>query len=612
MTPMGDGARCLADELEGVARVVPPGNGDGDGAIGRTMFDVAGSTDLGLTVLLAQERVQLAPSQSLVRIVSRLDGRRYLGMVSAGPFAEPDSLPADSPILLTVATRGGEYLPRYHGRVQVKLLGEELADGSLVPPRLRPLPHSPVHLLDDAETARVLRAEGDLRLGLAVGHDRVVVGVPSDSKSVLPRHTAILGTTGGGKSNTVAGLVRQAQAAGLAVVLLDVEGEYTFLHEPTDQPRLRSVLAERGLEPGGVPVERMGLFHLVGRESTHPQHPRRCPFSLQFARLSPYTVMEMLGLNDAQTDRYLYAYEVAKAVLRDLGLFPEKKADPDERQRQERFLSRLDEFERGYPRLRLSLLLDVVDHCKAAVTKSAFRPFNTVLRDEAGQEALKKHTGGKSLPGSAASWGKLHSLLWRLHRLGVFDRHESGGRFLQYRDLLKPGEVSVIDLSDAGLTELSNIAVADVLRGLQEAQDAAYRDFEAGKAAAPPRVLLVIEEAHEFLSAERIEKMPHLFGQLSRIAKRGRKRWLGLAFVTQLPQHLPRAVFGLVNNYVLHKITDPQVVQTLRHTVSGIDESLWARLPGLAAGQAVVSFGHMTQPLLTSIDPAPCRLRMVD
>src|SRR5205807_4380803 len=134
-----------------------------------------------------------------------------------------------------------------------------LADGSLAPPRLRPLPHSPAYLLDDADTARLLRAGGDLRLGLAAGHDSLVVGVPSDAKAVLPRHTAILGTTGGGKSTTVAGLVRQAQAAGMAVILLDVEGEYTHLHEPTDDPRMLSGLRERGLSPGGVPAARMGL-----------------------------------------------------------------------------------------------------------------------------------------------------------------------------------------------------------------------------------------------------------------------------------------------------------------------------------------------------------------
>jgi DNA helicase HerA-like ATPase len=163
------------------------------------------------------------------------------------------------------------------------------------------------------------------------------------------------------------------------------------------------------------------------------------------------------------------------------------------------------------------------------------------------------------------------------------------------------------------MSELSNIVIADLLRGVQEAQDEAYERYESASGApAPTRVLLIVEEAHEFLGAERIEKMPILFQQVARIAKRGRKRWLGLVFVTQLPQHLPRQVFGLVNSYILHKITDPQVVSALQRTVSGIDEALWARLPGLAPGQAIVSFPHMALPLLVAMDPTPARLRLVD
>jgi DNA helicase HerA-like ATPase len=135
--------------------------------------------------------------------------------------------------------------------------------------------------------------------------------------------------------------------------------------------------------------------------------------------------------------------------------------------------------------------------------------------------------------------------------------------------------------------------------------------MDVGAVAAPTRTVVIIEEAHEFLSAERIEKAKTLFQQVARIAKRGRKRWLGLVFVTQLPQHLPRQVFGLVNSYILHKITDAEVVSTLRRTVSGVDAGLWDRLTGLAPGQAIVSFSHMAWPLLVSIDPTPAELRLV-
>src|SRR5688500_15417579 len=165
----GEGLRRRLDaDIAAAGGPVPE---EPEGSVGRTTFDLPGSEDGTVTVLLRGDRVQGAPAQALVRVESRADGRRYLGVVSAGPFAEPDGLRGDSPLLTTMATQGCSYLPAFHGRVQVTLLGEELADGTLAPPRLRPLPHSPVFRLSEAEAAAVLRAGGDLRLGLAVGHE---------------------------------------------------------------------------------------------------------------------------------------------------------------------------------------------------------------------------------------------------------------------------------------------------------------------------------------------------------------------------------------------------------------------------------------------------------
>jgi DNA helicase HerA-like ATPase len=596
------------------------------GAIGVTMFDLPNSEDGSVTVVLPKENIAQAPSQALVRITDREDGRSYLGVVSAGPFAEPDSLRGDSPMLITATARGGVYLPPYHGRLQVAVLGEEI-DGrgavTLTPPRFRPRPNSPVRVLADAEAQAVLRCGGDIDLGLMVGYEGVEVGVPSDDKSVLPRHTAILGTTGGGKSTTVARLVVEAQAAGMAVVLLDVEGEYTHLHEPTEDQRMLAGLAQRGLEPRGVPADRMTLYHLVGRETANPEHPNRHEFSLRFDRLSPYTIIEILGLNEAQTDRFLFAYDMAKVVMRKLGLFPQAHRSHEEQAGQERMLLDLDEFSTGYPMLTLAFLADIVSACLERVdTAHAWEPRHPSLESDAGAAAVNEalHSGEKgkfSGPGNAASWGKLLSLLRRLQRLHVFDRTDGDVRPVRYSDLVRAGTVSVVDLSDSTMSELSNIVIADLLRGVQLAQDRAYAEHEKALArgedsTAPAPVLVIIEEAHEFLSAERIEKLETLFKQVATIAKRGRKRRLGLVFVTQLPQHLPRQVFGLVNSYILHKITDPQVVSTLQRTVSGIDEGLWKKLPGLAPGQAIVSFPHMAQPLLVSVHPAPAKLRLAD
>jgi len=69
---------------------------------------------------------------------------------------------------------------------------------------------------------------------------------------------------------------------------------------------------------------------------------------------------------------------------------------------------------------------------------------------------------------------------------------------------------------------------------------------------------------------------------------------------------------GLINNWVLHKNSDSNVVSRLRRSVGGIDDSLWGRLPNLAPGQAIVSFTSLARPLLAAVDPTPSKLLMVE
>lgn len=570
------------------------------GAAGFTMFDSPNSEDNTVTVLMQPDNLANLASQSLVRIKSK-DDRRYLGIVVKGPFAEPDGLRADATMLVVSVSRGGILMPKYHGRVQVEIVGEE-RDGSVVPPRLRPLPNSPVFTLDPEETAEVLRLAGSLQLGLVVGQEDLVVSIPADRKDVLPRHTAILGTTGGGKSTTVARLISEAQKAGLAVVLVDVEGEYTHLHEPTDDPKMVAALARRDLEPCGV--SGTAIRYLVGRETANPTHPDRKQFSLELARLSPYTVMDILDLSEAQQQRFLKAYDIAKQMLREVGIYPQK-GDKDQEQR----ALELDEFEEGYPSLTLRQLISVAWVCDQVAEKvdkddiAVAEPAFGARKDD----LLKKVYASK--PDSPISWRALLGKLGRLNRLQVFDNPKA--RPLDYAEMLNPGRVSVIDLSDTGTPVLNNLVIADVLRGILHQQEQNYAAAKNEKRPFLP-TLIIIEEAHEFLSDKRIDKMQNLFQQVERIARRGRKRWLGLVFVTQAPEHLPQELLGLINNFVLHKIKGERVVTGLSRSIGGVDEGLWKRLPNLAPGQAVVSFMHLSRPLLVAIDPAPCKLRMVE
>jgi len=576
------------------------------GSIGRTMFDTPGATDNTITVLLPTESLQLVPSQALVRVKSHPDERHYLGIVVAGPFAEPDGLRADAPAIVTTAVRGATFMPRYHGRVQVEIIGEQLDTGTLVPPRFRPLPNSPVFVLNSAEKAKILSVDGTMLLGVAAGDEAIDVKIAGDRKSVLPRHTGVLGTTGGGKSTTVSRLVAEAARDNYAVILLDTEGEYTQINEPTTDPTMLASLAQRGQMPEGIPNTR--IFTLVGKETSNPNHSSIVPFTLQFSAMSPFVVEELLDLNDAQKQRFEKAYDTTKHILQDLGIFPRRGNSEDVRVSIE-----LDEFDTGYPRMRLANLYDVVALIHAVIGKE--EPDTVYLRspefagDPKDQIFTRIRTAATGTS-NVLSWRALLGKLSRLMRLNVFDHPNA--RPLDHDSLLQPGRVSIFDLSDTDSPLLNNLVIADLLRGTQRTQDEHYQASQIPGGGPLTKTLIIIEEAHEFLSEERLAAMPHLFQQVARIAKRGRKRWLSLVFVTQLPQHLPRQVLGLVNNFVLHKINDAVTISRLKSTIAGIDDALWQRLPGLAPGQAIVTFTSMTRPLLVAVDATPAKLRMID
>jgi DNA helicase HerA-like ATPase len=564
------------------------------------MFDTPSSDDGSVTTLLPPEHIETLPHQALVRIKSS-DGRTYLGVVVAGPFAEPDGLRADAPILVTVTVRGGVLMPKYHGRAQIALLAEELPGQppTYVPPRRRPRPNSRVFVLDPVETAAFLHTDGDIPLGVLEGNDEIEVGTVSQLKAVLPRHLGILGTTGGGKSTTVSGMIARAQATGIATILLDTEGEYTAINEPTDDPNMVRALERRDAHPAGVPNTH--VYHLVGRESANPAHPARREFSLRFSELSPHAFAEILELTDAQQERFLKAYDATKRALAVLNVFPANAQESRE-------LLDLDELESGYPRMTLTHLYDMIRVFESIVAKGGTDPhlfspaFNGKLQD------LKQIAQG-SPSSSPPSWRALMGKVGRVMRFNIFDTKAAPP--LDYKDLVRPGHVSIIDLSDTDFSQVNNLVIAQLLRGVQRQQDENYRASTA-RNEAPNRTIVVIEEAHEFLSDERIRQMPVLFQQVARIARRGRKRWLGLVFVTQLPQHLPDEALGLINNWVLHKISDSNVINRLRRSVGGIDEALWRSLPALAPGQAVISFTNHARPLLISVHPTPCKLLMFE
>jgi DNA helicase HerA-like ATPase len=466
-----------------------------------------------------------------------------------------------------------------------------------------------VRLLSPEETRAALDCDGDLRLGRAVGVPDLPVGLRSAEKHHVPRHTLTVGTTGAGKSTFLAGWVEKLAAAGYCVIVLDVEGEYATMEQPADSAKVLPALRARGLEPAGVP----NTYLLAPTQAavSNPAHPRIRRFCLDFSNISPYIAAELLQGNEAQTDRFVLAYEAASDLVTQLGLTADVGRHRDA-------LRDWDDQERGYPDLRLAQVLDMAE-AVAAVASGDGEVEERYLHEDgfkAQRQALPaKAAELKKRLGHAGSWRKTVSLLAGLYRSGLFDRGGSRARdgqeikALDYAKMVVPGRVLIFDLAGLDSPQHRNLAISDVLQGVTEAQDALYA---AAPAEAKPKTVVIVEEAHEFVSAERVKQMPTLFAQIQKIARRGRKRWLGLVFATQFPQHLPTELFTLCNNRILLRLGDEPTIHRLKHSVGGVPSALWDRLPNLPTGQAIVSAYGIEPAMVVALEPGRCKLRLVD
>ncbi|MBF6596594.1 MAG: ATP-binding protein [Thermaceae bacterium] len=101
--------------------------------------------------------------------------------------------------------------------------------------------------------------------------------------------------------------------------------------------------------------------------------------------------------------------------------------------------------------------------------------------------------------------------------------------------------------------------------------------------------------------------MGQTLDQLRRIARRGRKRGLCLHFVTQSPQHLPPELYELANNKIVHQVTGAENLRTLKAAAGSVSEGVWADVPALGRGRAVIVSSQYPHPLVARIRPAASR-----
>lgn len=535
---------------------------------------------------------------------------KYLGRIVEGPYYSPDFVGLESSIARVAIQKAASIsmMPDYHAYARVEVLGEIQGD-ALLGLTTRPLPKSRVNSVDGSNLMGLLRIDGDAHLGRLDGYDGIEVSLKSDAKHVLPRNVGVFGTVGSGKTNTAQVLIEQLSNAGWCVVVLDVEGEYTRMDEPTTE--LLARLEAVGKVPKGLTDFR--VLHPIGCEPDDEKSSQA--FAVDFGALPAPMVAELVGMNDAQQERFFQLYDACarenlfgppkynpkatglKTTSKQRGRPKKSLIGPAGTKDRARTEARSKDNSSTSPSAADALTeLELVDEAmtRANVTlQQLMQKLMRWLQDK--HDDIGNDISGPSL----MSWNKVKSQLRSIHRLGIFNEQTNG---LDVQDLLQKGRVTVINLSDSTDPRVNNLVIADVLRGV----------FDFKKTHPEPKVMIVIEEAHTFVSRDNVRQMQATMDKLREIARRGRKRWLGLTFISQQPSHLPAELFELCNTLFVHETNGRRNIDALKGSAGTINEGIWKDISVMGQGRCVIVSPQYRHPVVVQIDPCTSKRKHIE
>lgn len=425
-----------------------------------------------------------------------------------------------------------------------------------------------VHLVTETDLRRIYGSISD---------DQVVIGHLASAENIkvrlsldalVTRHSAILGSTGAGKSTTVASLLRsiirkdeEHGSPGARILMLDIHGEYTKALE--DVATVFSATPSQGQEPLFVPYWALEAGELLDFISG--------------------------GLSDAHE----IAFTDKIVELKDKGIKSHPKAGID---------SRTLTVDSPVPFSLKQLWYELVDF--ETTTYVGVNRDEPAL-DEAGDaETLvapkyQPHAMGSKGPytnGAAKGIRRPLNLL----RSRLLDR--------RYDFLLHPGDwepdlkgavkndldkllegwlghdkqITILDLSGVPSTVLTRL-IGSILRIVYEAL---FWSREKSEGGVERPLLVVMEEAHRYLGPDAGTVASEV---VKRIAKEGRKYGVGAMVVSQRPAEVDETVLSQCGTIIALRLSNPVDRARVKGTLPDNLAGLMDLLPVLRTGEAIIT-----------------------
>ncbi len=399
-----------------------------------------------------------------------------------------------------------------------------------------------------------------VQLGSLPDGDNVPVSITPEK--LFGRHCAILGSTGGGKSYTLARLMEQTMRSESKVILFDATGEYYKLD-------------------GAVHVQLGG-----------PTGNGTAVVSLPYSELTESDLFVLFNPSaQSQAPKLRHAIKSLKLAKLVPGKCPEG------------FVPKANKAKAPFEALCNKYIAELESPKASFDIKHLARQLD--------EECVKPNIWANGLP-DYTQWGPYDEQA-RGYVVSLIGRIESMCAAKELECIFHPSGKSVFEEIASFLADpaqrllrisLKHVAFSFFTREIVANAIARYLMEQArgGKFTGAKPVVAVLDEAHHFLN-KRIgeEGASQALDAFELIAKEGRKHWLTLCIATQRPRDIPEGVLSQMGTLIVHRLTNDRDREVVEKASGDIDRSAAAFLPTLAPGEAAIIGVDFPIPLTVQV-----------
>jgi uncharacterized protein len=457
----------------------------------------------------------------------------------------------------------------------------------------------PVHVVTEKDLKTVYEP-GNEESAVAVGRVASAESIRAyvDLNRLVSRHSALLGSTGSGKSTAVAGILgaiaNRSRFPGARVLLLDLHGEYAVALGKLARVFRCNADLNKGEKPLYVPFWALSGEEFVAATMGTASSTQLAPLIERIVALKrtakPKGVAHGVPAEDVSFDTPLPFCVHSLWHELHCAQYSTHTVAPSANQSEATRAWQLDDA--GQPQKGDALRVKRpafratknVEGDKDKVYKSALaeQPRNLVdtlearLRDPRLQFLFSPGDWSVDLEGSSRK--DLDALLddWL------------GGE----------SAISIFDLSAVPASVVEEL-IGAILRIVFDA--AFWGRFQATGARSRP-VLLVLEEAHRYLGPDSKSRAAVA---ARRVAKEGRKYGCGLMLVSQRPSELDSTILSQCGTLVALRLTNDSDREKVKSCASDNLKGLFAMLPILRTGEALIVGEAVNMPIRALIELPP-------